>query len=153
MNPGKIYAVLLAVVMAPGLSLRATGDLSAKEERILLNREFYAGFHRLPRINRDSFLEERLNAFVAARGLVTATGEKNLFGKRYRIVLNDPGAEALGIRIVYHLHTDNLDSVGMIPERGLFEFSGRLVAYTPISTNRESYILDIIMDKGALVIE
>lgn len=153
MKPGNIPAILLALFMAPGISMQVSGDLSAKEERILLDRSFYAEFRRLPRIKRDSFLEERLNAYVVARGLVTARAEKKLFGKNFRIVLYDPGAQALGIGIVYHLHTDDLNAIGMIPENGMFEFSGRLVAYTPISTKRESYILDVIMEKGAVVIE
>lgn len=153
MNPGKKHAVLLALLMAHGISMQASGGLSAKEGRILLDRSFYAEFRRLPRIQRDSFLEERLNAFVVARGRVTATAEKKLFGKRFRIVLNDPAAEALGIRIVYHLHADNRDTIEMIPEHGMLDFSGRLVAYTPTSSKRESYILDIIMEKGAVVIE
>jgi hypothetical protein len=153
MNPGKMCALFFAAFMVTGLSIEFSGDLSAREERALFNRAFFADLRRTPRIKRDLFLEERVNSLIVARGIIAGTSEKNAFGKRFRVVLKDPEAGALGISIVYHLYTDSLHSMEMLPEQRLFEFSGRLVAYTPTSTKRESYILDVIMEKGAVVIE
>ncbi|MBN2078225.1 MAG: hypothetical protein JW838_04625 [Spirochaetes bacterium] len=153
MNPGKNFAVLPVVFVAMALSLRVAGEAPDEKARVLLDRSFYIALRRTPRIMRNSFLEKRLNALVVARGMVSATGENKLFDKRYRIILTDPEAESLGMRIVYHIYADRLDSIEMLSEHRLYEFSGRLVAYTPLSTKRESYILDVILEKGAVVIE
>jgi hypothetical protein len=125
----------------------------AKQNSFPLDKKFFAEFARIPLIMRDDFIENRLNTVVLARGVVTSI-EKNLrLKKKYRVILKDPEAERLNIKVAYHVYVDSTVTISMLQENKNLEFSGQLIAYTPTSSRRDAYILDILFEKGAVIIE
>ncbi len=70
-----------------------------------------------------------------------------------KIVMVDREAERLNIRITYHVYIDSKHSISMLKEKEDMEFSGQLIAYTPTNSKRDAYILDILFEKGAMVLE
>ncbi len=124
-----------------------------KPNSLPLDKKFFTEFLRIPLIMRDDFIEKRMNTVVLARGVV-ASIEKNLsLKKKYRVILKDPEAERLNIRVTYHLYIDSTITISMLEENKNLEFSGQLIAYTPTSSRRDAYILDILFEKGAVIIE
>jgi hypothetical protein len=126
---------------------------TVRQKVLPLDKKFFTEFNHTPLILRDSFIESRLNTVVLARGLVTAVHKKINLKKKYRVILTDPEAERLNIKIIYHVYIDSTVTISMLQENKNLEFSGQLIAYTPTSSKRDSYILDIVFEKGAVIIE
>ncbi|HQF08742.1 MAG TPA: hypothetical protein PLM53_10695 [Spirochaetota bacterium] len=126
---------------------------TAKQNSLPLDKKFFVEFVRIPLIMRDDFIENRLNTVVLARGVVTSI-EKNIsLKKKYRVIIRDTEAERLNIKVTYHLYVDSTVTISMLQENKNLEFSGQLIAYTPTSSKRDAYILDIMFEKGAVIIE
>lgn len=150
-RPLFILFTVAAVALSPVRIL--PDEEAAKKDPRPLDKKFFAEFLRIPLILRDDFIESRMNTVVLARGLVTSI-EKNIrLKKKYRVILADPEAERMNIRIVYHVYIDSTITISMLQENKNLEFSGQLIAYTPISSRRDAYILDILFEKGAVIIE
>ncbi|MCU0846260.1 MAG: hypothetical protein MUD12_00050 [Spirochaetes bacterium] len=145
----KAFALLLSL-----LALAAAAGLDAGTgDRAVLNRDFYSSVSSVPAILRDEFMDRKLNGIVTARGRVKSVEEMKRYKKRYRVALNDADSARTGMTIIYYLFMDNRDSIAMLEKGALVEFSGQLMACTPLNTRRDSYILDIVLEKGAIVIE
>ncbi len=146
-----ICSALVALVICPTGLFPDEGPV--KKSAVPLDKKFFTEFYRTAPILRDEFIESRLNTVVLARGLVTSVQKITQLKKKYRIIMTDPEAERLNIKITYHVYIDSAISISMLQENKNLEFSGQLVAYTPLNTRRDAYILDILFEKGAVVIE
>ncbi|MBP7734683.1 MAG: hypothetical protein KA369_01795 [Spirochaetes bacterium] len=147
----RICSALLLMTMAP---IRLFPEEGAPQQKALpLDKKFFSEFQRTAPILRDDFLESRMNSIVLVRGLVTSIQKTTRLKKKYRVILTDPEAERLNVKIVYHVYIDSAVSISMLSENRNLEFSGQLIAYTPINSKRDSYILDILFEKGAVIIE
>jgi len=145
----KAFALLLFF-----LAFAATAGLEAGTgDRVVLNRDFYSALSSVPAILRDEFMDGKLNGIVMARGRVKSVEGMKRYKKSYRVTLNDADSARTGMTIIYYLFMDNRDSISMLEKGALVEFSGQLMACTPLNTRRDSYILDIVLEKGAIVIE
>jgi hypothetical protein len=143
-----------AILLLAFFPIRLIPEESASPQKPLpLDKKFYTEFLRTAPILRDDFLENKMNSVVLARGLVTSIQKNTRLKKKYRVIIADPEAEHLNIKIVYHVYIDSMVSISMLSENRNIEFSGQLIAYTPINSKRDSYILDILFEKGAVIIE
>ena len=122
-------------------------------ETLPLNRDFYLKFTQFHPINRDDYLESTLNKIVICRGKIKSIDKSDRYRRKYRIQCVDRDAEQLNLTVVYYVFVDNKDSIAMLAVDSIFEFNGQLAAYTPLNSLRNSYIFDIILEKGAIVIE
>lgn len=147
----RTIAFFLAVMglCAPVMSDEGT----VQQTSLALDKKFYSEFYRTPPVLRDEFLEGRLNTIVTGRGLIISIKKIQKFKKNYRIVMIDREAEQQNIRITYHVYIDSSHSISMLKEKETLEFSGQLFAYTPANSRRDAYILDILFEKGAMVLE
>ncbi|OHD63775.1 MAG: hypothetical protein A2176_14680 [Spirochaetes bacterium RBG_13_51_14] len=131
--------------------------MAAPEEsesgRIPMDNKFFSEFYRTPPVLRDGLLENMLNSIVLGRGLIKSIDKTQRFKKKYRIVLVDLDAERMNVRIVYYIYIDSKNSISMLKENENLEFSGQLVAYTPANTKRDYYILDILFEGGAILVQ
>ncbi|MBN2158051.1 MAG: hypothetical protein JW807_01555 [Spirochaetes bacterium] len=143
---------LVSIVLA--LSAPVISEEEGKSpDAISLDRRFFTDFFRTSPILRDSFLESKINAVVQGRGLIKSIKKLDRFKKHYRIVLVDQDAEGMNLRFVYHIYIDSRNSISLLKEEERLEFSGQLVACTPLNSRRDAYILDIIFEKGAVLVE
>jgi hypothetical protein len=143
------YALIFLVLCAPVMSDEGTGQ----QKPLPLDKKFYSEFYRTPPVLRDEFFEGMLNSVVIGKGLITSIKKIQKFKKNYRIVMVDQEAERLNIRITYHVYIDSTHSISMLKEKESLEFSGQLFAYTPSNSKRDAYILDILFEKGTMVLE
>jgi len=124
--------------------------LLAADTRVL-DRDFYAALAAREAVGRDFFLDENLNGIIHGKGYVDAMGESTRFHRKYRISIIS--TMVTGLNIVYYIHTDNASYMKLLKKKDLFEFKGQFVIYTPLSSRRDSYIFDIILEEGAVVLE
>lgn len=148
----------LVSIMITCLIAGAPGPVRSQQEApatasLLLNMQFYTGFSRTPAILRDDYLRKRLNTVVLGRGLITSIVKTQRYKKNFRIDMIDSEAERLNLRITYRLHVDSKHTISMLKEKERLEFTGQLIGYTPTNSKRDAYILDILMEKGAMLIE
>ncbi len=152
----KIIRTIVLILMSAALSAPVMSDDGTAQQKPLtlaLDKKFFAELYRTPPVMRDEFLESRLNTIVIGRGFIISIKKIQKFKKNYRIVMIDRDAEAQNIRMTYHVYIDSAHSISMLKEKENLEFSGQLFAYTPANSKRDAYILDILFEKGAMVLE
>lgn len=147
----KVYAFALLVVMAmvPAAALEDGGA----DNRVILDKKFFSDFQRTPAVLRDGFLDERMNTIIQGRGQVRSIDKIQRYKKRFRVVLVDLEAEKLNLKVLYYIYIDSKTSISMLKTEESMEFSGQLVAYTPVNSRRDGYIFDVIFEKGAMLVE
>lgn len=131
----------------------AMGEEEKSPDALALDGKFFNEFLKTPPVLRDSFLESRINTLVQGRGVVSSIKKVDRFKKMYRVVLADRDAEAMNISFAYHIYIDSRNSIALLKEQERLEFCGQLVASTPLNSRRDAYILDIIFEKGAILVE
>lgn len=147
----KLYAIALLAVMyvVPAAAVQEEGG----DNRVPLDKKFFSEFLRLPPVLRDGYFDEKMNAIVQGRGLVKSIDKVQRYKKKFRVVLVDLDAERSNLKILYYIYIDSKTSISMLKTEENLEFSGQLVAYTPTNSRRDAYILDIIFEKGAMLVE
>lgn len=147
----KIYAIALLAVLA--VAPAAAVQEESADNRVILDKKFFADLQKLAPVLRDGFLDEKLNTIVQGRGLVKSIDKVQRYKKKFRIVMVDLEAERNNLKVLYYVYIDSKTSISMLKTEENLEFSGQLVAYTPVNSRRDSYILDIIFEKGAMLVE
>jgi hypothetical protein len=124
-----------------------------KKVTLYINNDFYTAFMKMPAVKRDDYLKERLNEIVMCRGIVLSIDKNGRYKKPYRIILRDTEGEKCGLSLTYYVFIESEDSVKLLSENRIFEFRGQIMSYTPLKISRDAYILDILLEKGAIVVE
>lgn len=150
----KKLLILSIILLAAGRAAPVwTEEETPVKAPLPLDIQFYAGLSRAPAILRDDYLKKRLNSIVLGRGVITSIIKTPGFKKNHRIDIIEREAERLGIRIIYRIHVDSGHTIAMMKENERLEFTGQLIGYTPTNSRRDAYILDILLEKGAMLIE
>ena len=118
---------------------------------IQLNKEFYTNFSRSSPIERDILLNKMLNEVLQGRGYVESVEKIERYHRNYRIVAIE--SEALNLNIRFYIFTDNEEYPYLLKKGDFFDFKGQFIIYTPLSSRRDSYIFDIVLEDGALVVK
>lgn len=100
---------------------------------------------------RDQIIASRVGILIESTATVKLVEEYPLYKKKYRIVAKmEPSS---GVTIQYHIYTDNAEYLTFLSEGQKFAFKGQFVMATPVSSKRDFYIFDVILQEGAAVIE
>jgi hypothetical protein len=126
--------------------------LAQNDSLFIINKKNLAKISRLLPFERDEYLQKRLNKKIVAKGYIEAIKEKAKFKKKYRIDIID-SSEAKKIDIRYYIYTDKKEYLDLLNKGDLFEFKGQFVIYTPLNSNRSSYVFDVILEDGAIVVD
>ena len=102
-------------------------------------------------ISRDEFWKSKLNTLLEGKGTVVSVEEKTQFRRKYRITLTSGSEAKLGL--VYYIYTDNEEYSKLLAPGTLFGFKGQFVMFTPLNSKRNLYLLDIILEDGAALVE
>jgi len=143
-----VFAMIFAAALIPA-GIAAPG--APPREATILGREFYSGLQNAEPIRRDQFLEANLNLVLSGKGYVQSIDSFPRYRRRFRITVI--GNQAENLNIIYYLFTDSEDYMKHVSKNDLFEFKGQFVIFTPLSSRRDSYIFDIILEDGAIVVE
>ena len=121
------------------------------EDPLILNKMYYSSFLKIAPIKRDCFLDEALNKVLRGRGYIEAVESFNRYNRRFRIILID--SEALKLNIRLYIFTNNEEYLKTLKKGDLFEFNGQFVLYTPLNSIRDSYIFEVILEDGSLMVK
>ena len=124
---------------------------NANKKVIQLNREFYGDLIKSKALTRDILLNGMQGAVVQGRGYVESVDKTERYRRNYRIIAIDNDAQELNVRL--YIFTDNEDYLTLLKKGDSFDFTGQFVVFTPLNSRRDSYILDIILEDGALSVK
>lgn len=113
-----------------------------------LNKDFYKLFLKSSAIERDGILSGLQNEIVQGRGYVDTVETSGRYHRRFRITAIDSEAHELNIRLF--LYTDNEEYLTLLKKGDIFDYRGQFVIFTPLSSRKDSYIFDIILEEVAI---
>jgi hypothetical protein len=116
-----------------------------------MNDRFLSELGSLELMKRDRFIAEKLNTIIEATGTVLTFEEHPQFRKKFRIVVTSGAGKS--VTIIYNIYTENGDYAALLPEGQKFNFRGQYVMVTPVNSKRDLYIIDVILQDGAAVVE
>ncbi|MCP4134959.1 MAG: hypothetical protein GY754_28550 [bacterium] len=145
-----IFVILLCMM----LSVSAFSDESVPVKKVEeFNKTFFRSLLSVSPIQRDLFWKERLNTIIAGKGVVLSIEKMKRYKKNYRVVLRDKNAYRYNLGIKYYIFVEKEESIALLVKDEVFEFKGQVMAYTPVNTRRNEYIIDILFEEGAISIE
>ncbi len=119
----------------------------------VVNSGFYRKILQTPVIMRDKFFEKKINFIWQGRGTVKAVYQLERYRKKYMVELVDSDAGKFGIKLNYFIFTDNEDWKKVLTPGEVFDFKGQCIIITPLNTQRNSYVVDIVLEHGALLVQ
>jgi hypothetical protein len=146
--PGRFvsaFALWLVLISAASFKPASGGDAP------VLGKEFFAGLQDTQPIKRDYYLDARLNLIISGKGSVVSVEPANRYKRKYRLTLSS--RDSGPISITYLVFTDREEYLKMLHKNDIFEFKGQFVIYTPLNSLRDSYIIDVVLEDGAIVVE
>ncbi len=90
---------------------------------------------------------------VQGHAVVTVIDRLSRYRKQYRVQLEDNAAQRYKLTIIYNIFFDNEDSLKMLNQNEIFEFKGQFMSCTSLNTNQNAFIIDIVLEEGAILIE
>jgi hypothetical protein len=147
----QIIRIILIITLVSALHLVFARDIQKPE--LVLNRSFFTELARTNPILRDRYFQDKLQSIVTGKGEIVKVQEINRYRRDHLLVLKDNTAETMNLEITYHLYLSGKDFLDIIQKGELFEFRGQLISYTPANMKRDSYIIDILLEDGAMIIE
>ena len=118
---------------------------------IQLNQEFYANLLKSNALGRDKLLNNMNGLMVQGSGYVESVERVERYRRHFRISAIDSAAQDLNMRL--YIFVDNEEYLTLLKKGDLFDFKGQFVVFTPLNSRRDSYILDIILEEGALSVK
>ena len=148
-NINKKY--ILLIILLAGLSLRVfSADKKHTLPPVILDDKFYSEMQGVDPIKRDLFLDKILNKIVQGRGYVESVSSHRRYDRNFRIVVRNKEKDH---NVLFYIFSDNDQYVSILNKDDPFEFKGQFIIYTPVTSKRDLYIFDIILEDGAVVVE
>ncbi len=130
--------IALAMIMASAiLSAQETGGA------VMLDPDFAAALSGTRRINRDGMIAAKLYSEVKGECLIVASESIRRYEGAYRLTGT---MNAEGMTLTFYLFTGSEAVVRRAAVNSVFSFTGTLMAFTPVSTTRDWYILDVRLE-------
>jgi len=145
--------ILKKVLMIPVFIILICSVLSGQSAEVVFDAGFFKDFNSKQTIQRDDFFETLTNKVVIGRGIITAISVNERYKKKYRIIIESSDSSAYNQKFIFFVFLENKDTIDLLNLNTKFEFKGQLMGFTPLSTKRNEYILDVIMMDGSTVIE
>lgn len=145
--------ILIIIILFVPLTVLSDKSDDTSVEKLYINDDFFKEYRKVPDIMRDEYWKEKLNCIITARGTVTEIKACEKYKKKFCIKMNDNDAERYGQTFLYYVYIENKDSYEMLSVDEMFEFSGQLIAFTPLSVDRGKYIFDVLLEKGAILVK
>jgi hypothetical protein len=147
----RMFAVIAFVaVYAAGLTA-AEPTPKPKDVKIYsFNEAFFSGLAKADPIVRDLLLSSRINTVVECVDTVVKMEEKQQYHKKLCIVAS---LNQQKILLTFNIYTENSDYMELMQPGQKISFKGQCVAVTPLGSKRDAYMIDIILEDGAAVVE
>lgn len=141
-----IFSILLTVITVRLFS----ADKKQIIPQVILDDKFYAEMQGIDPIKRDLFLDKILNKIVQGRGYVESVSSHRRYDRNFRIAIRNKDKNH---NVLFYIFSNNDQYVSILNKDDPFEFKGQFIIYTPLTSKRDLYIFDIILEDGAVVLE
>jgi hypothetical protein len=137
--------------MITGISIGSfSEDKKPPVTPVILDEKFYAEMMASDPIKRDLFLDKILNKIVQGRGYVESVTSRRRYDRNFRIAVRN---KEKNHNVLFYIYSDNDQYVSVLSKDDPFEFKGQFIIYTAVTSKRDLYIFDIILEDGAVVVE
>jgi hypothetical protein len=144
-----LIPILLAAVEISGAS--PSPSPSKKPEAVYsMNESFFSALASDSLIDRDFRIQSRVNAIVEGTATVTKIEKRPAYRKKICIVAVSVQYK---ITLVYNIYTENPEFEELLQPKQKMSFKGQVASVTPVNTRRDMYLVDIILEDGAAVVE
>lgn len=148
-NINKKYILMIIILTA--LSIRVfSADKKQAVPPVILDDKFYSDMQGVDPIKRDLFLDKILNKIVQGRGYVESVSSHRRYDRNFRIAVRN---KEKNHNVLFYIFSNNDQYVSILNKDDPFEFKGQFIIYTPVTSKRDLYIFDIILEDGAIVVE
>jgi hypothetical protein len=121
-----------------------------KAEVYSMDETFFSNMAADPLLKRDSRINSRLNLLIESDAVVIKVEDKIQYKRKVCIKASCTKNK---ITLFYNIFSVNEEYKLLLESGSKLSFKGQLAAITPASTRRDVYLLDIILEEGALVVE
>lgn len=139
------------MIIITALSLLMAREM--REPDYVLDRSFFTEFSRTNPILRDSFFNEKLQSIITGTGEIVQVQRSGRYRREHLLILKENKTGPMNLDFTYHLYFSGKDFLDIIQKGELFEFRGQVISYAPANIERDRYILDILLEDGAMIIE
>jgi hypothetical protein len=145
----KFRSAYIFIVTA--LILSAAGALSGDET--ISSALLYSEMKKNPAIQRDIYLSSAINKTVTFSGTALKAELNNRYKRSRRIILKDESAASQKLDITYYIYIESESVYNQFIIGHQYKCTALIMAYTPLKTSRDSYIIDVILNQATNVIE
>ena len=123
------------------------------DKKLYLNNNFYKKLSKISSIERVEFIAKNKNNFVLGKGKIIFIDKKRRYKRKFRVVLVDQEASKFNLIVRYYIFFNSELSISMLSLNQILEFQGQFMTLTPVNINRNIFIIDIVLEKGSIIIE
>lgn len=148
----KIIITVLSIICFSAVFGASPGPSPKPRPAVVhsMDSAFFAALASDPMIDRDSRIQSRLNSIIEGVAAVTKIEQRSQYKKKVCIVAS---ATQSKITIIYNIYTENPDFGELLQPGQKMSFKGQMVSVAHVNTRRDTYIVDIILEDGAAVVE
>ncbi len=121
------------------------------DEVFIFNSANIARISKMNPIERDKFILSLQKKIISARVIIDSVSVNTEYKRDYRIDSVFPDSNQ--IIFIFHIYSEKKDYIELMKKGDIFDFKGQLVLSTPLNIKRDRYIIDIILQEGAIVLE
>lgn len=127
---------------------------SFSQRDVVLDEKYFQSLQNSDAITRLQMLNALKNNIIKSTASVmqvelTGSMKRDIVKKTYKIVL----AQNLPrLTIIFNCYTNQDDYFDLLQAGDAFEFTGQCIAATPLNTRFNRFVIDIILEDGAIVI-
>lgn len=140
---------IILFIIAAFMSMCIQSFSDEKKAEVILDNEFYTSLQNSDAIKRIRTFDMLKDAIVKGTGNLVKVEVADVLKKKFRIVLS---LNLHGIQILYYCYTDQDEYFDLLQPDDLFEFSGQFVVATPLNVRFDTFIIDVLLEEGAVVV-
>lgn len=124
-------------------------NTSGAQNVINIDSIFFKDFSKTAPLLRDDVFGVRLDSVIHFQGTVESIDTETRYMKKFRMKVSGDVPDYIPLKIMYYVYFDQGELYPSAKNEDRCAITGKLMSYTPLNTKRDSYILDIVLDKIA----
>lgn len=128
----------------------ATGDSSS--DLLHIDSSYIRTISALSPLVRDKRMDQLKNRMIFASGTIQSKETIERYDRPVLLKITDTNHRT-GVTLIYYLFMSIQQDPDLLASGDSFEFRGQCMKITASSAHRSEYILDVILEEGALTID
>ncbi len=124
-------------------------NLPVFSESVKIDNQFINSLAAESVVTRDQKIMDMIDKQINAKGYVFAAKDSKLLTRYVITIMLNTGS----IEMKINLYTDRDDYLKLLQKGDQFEFKGKLISFSPVNTEKSSYILNVLLEEGSVIVE